>query len=64
MIFRPKQERALVTSPLTIDNTVIGEVEHTKFLGVYVDQHLAWKHILTSSRRKKQKECFIKQGFM
>lgn len=57
MIFRPKQEKALVTSPLTIDNTVIGEVKHTKFLGILLG------NILTSSAQKKQKECFIKQGF-
>ena len=32
-----------MTSPLKIDNTVIEEVEHIKFLGVYIDQHLASK---------------------
>ena len=56
MIFRPKQEKALVTSPLTIDNTVIGEVKHTKFLGILLGN-------IISSAQKKQKECFIKQGF-
>ena len=29
-----------MTSPLKIDNTVIEEVEHIKFLGVYIDKHL------------------------
>ena len=43
VIFRPKQMKPLVTSALKIDNTVIQEVEHLKFLGVYIDQHLAWK---------------------
>ena len=41
MIFRPKQMKPLVTGPLKIDNAVIEEVEHIKFLGVYIDQHLA-----------------------
>ena len=38
-----KVARLLVTSPLNTDNTVIEEVEHIRFLGVYIDQHLAWK---------------------
>ena len=33
----------LVTSPLKMNNTIIEEVEHIKFLAVYIDQHLAWK---------------------
>ena len=41
VIFRPKQKKPLVTSALKIDNTVIQEVEHLKFLGVYIDQFLA-----------------------
>ena len=32
-----------MTSPLKIDDTAIREVEHIKFLGVYIDQHLALK---------------------
>lgn len=43
MIFRPKKKKPLVTSPLKIDDTAIREVEHIKFLGVYIDQHLALK---------------------
>ena len=43
MIFRPKQKKPLATSPLKIDNTVNEEVEHIKFSGVNIDQHLAWK---------------------
>ena len=43
MIFRPKQKKPLATSPMKIDNTVSEEVEHIKFLGVNIDQHLAWK---------------------
>ena len=42
-LFIPKQKKLLVTSPLNTDNTVIEEVEHIRFLGVYIDQHLAWK---------------------
>ena len=43
MIFRPKQKKPLASSPMKIDNTVSEEVEHIKFLGVNIDQHLAWK---------------------
>ena len=43
MIFRPKQKKPLATSALKIDNTVSKEVEHIKFLGVNIDEHLAWK---------------------
>ena len=32
-----------MTSPLKMNNTIIEEVEHIKFLAVYIDQHLAWK---------------------
>ena len=34
MTFRPKQKQPIVTGTLKIDNTVIEEVEHIKFLGV------------------------------
>ena len=43
MIFRPKQKKPLASSPMKIDNTVSEEVEHIKFLGGNIDQHLAWK---------------------
>ena len=43
MIFRPKQKKPLASSPMKIDNTVSEEVEHITFLGVNIDQHLAWK---------------------
>ena len=43
MIFRPKQKKPPASSPMKIDNTVSEEVEHIKFLGGNIDQHLAWK---------------------
>ena len=43
MIFRPKQKKPLATSPLKIDITVSEEVEHIKYLGVNINQNLAWK---------------------
>ena len=43
MIFRPKQKKPLASSPMKIDNTVSEEVEHITFLGVNIDQHIAWK---------------------
>ena len=39
-------------SPLIIDNNVVELVESTKFLGVYIDQHLTWKtHINVISKK-------------
>ena len=37
MIFRPKQKKSFEASPLKIDDTVIQEVKHIKFFGVYID---------------------------
>ena len=54
MIFRPKQKKPLATSPLKIDNTVSKEVEHIKFVGVNIYQHLAWKtHINICTKIEK-----------
>ena len=43
IFFRPRQRRLPNISPLIIDNNVVELVESTKFLGVYIDQHLTWK---------------------
>ena len=43
MIFRPRQITLLVTSQIVLENKVLEQVDNTKFLGVYIDQHLDWK---------------------
>ena len=55
MIFHPRQKKVNVNVPLTLENTVIKQVTKTKFLGVLIDQHLSWKHILISSQKKSRK---------
>ncbi len=30
--------------PVVLDGERIERVEHTKFLGVYIDEHLGWSH--------------------
>ena len=52
IIFRPRQRSLPNISPLIIDNNVVELVESTKFLGVYIDQHLTWKtHINVISKK-------------
>ena len=43
MIFRPRQKTLPVTRQIIIENNVLQQVDNTKFLGVYIDQHLTWK---------------------
>ena len=43
MIFRPRQKTLLVTRQIVLENYVLEQVDNTKFLGVYIDQHLDWK---------------------
>ena len=43
MIFRPRQKTLPITRQIIIENNVLEQVDHTKFLGVYIDQHLTWK---------------------
>ena len=60
MIFRPRQQ----TSPINwqIENNVLEQVDNTKFLGVYIDQHLTRKtHVnLLWLRFLKLSSYFIK----
>ena len=42
MLFSSKRNRKDIL-PIKIDNNEIEEVEHTKFLGVFVDNKLNWK---------------------
>ena len=43
MIFRPRQKTVPITRQIVSDNNALEQVDNTKFLGVYIDQHLEWK---------------------
>ena len=43
MIFRPRQQTLPINRQIAIENNVLEQVDNTKFLGVYVDQHLSRK---------------------
>ena len=43
MIFRPRQNPLPITRQIILENNVLEQVAKTKFLGVYIDQHLEWK---------------------
>ena len=43
MIFRPRQKTVPITRQIVLDNNALEQVDNTKFLGVYIDQHLKWK---------------------
>ena len=43
MIFTPRQKTLPITRQIIIENNVLEQVDNTKFLGVYIDQHLTWK---------------------
>ena len=52
MIFHLRQKKVNVNVPLTLENTVIKQVTETKFLGVFINQHLSWKpHIDFASKK-------------
>ena len=49
MLFRPKSNQDDQPYPdlrLKINNTIIKQVTHTKFLGVIIDENLNWDHHL------------------
>ena len=43
MIFRSRQKTLPITRQIILENYVLEQVDNTKFLGVYIDQHLEWK---------------------
>ena len=43
MIFRSRQKTVPITRQIVLDNNALEQVDNTKFLGVYIDQHLEWK---------------------
>ena len=44
MIFAPKGKSTLCDSQIVINKTPISQIEHTKFLGVIIDNKLSWLH--------------------
>ena len=57
ILFRPRQKSINLRSQLILEETHIKQVEFTKFLGVYLDQHLTWKnHIDFIAKKKWQKQ--------
>ena len=49
--------------PLVINNTPIPYVESTKFLGIWIDQHLTWRtHLSKITNRIKTKLCMLQRG--
>ena len=43
MTFRPRQKTLPIIRQTIIENNVLEQEDYTKFLGVYIDQHLTWK---------------------
>ena len=43
MIFRSRQKTVPLRRQIIIEDNVLQQVDNTKFLGVYIDQHLTWK---------------------
>ena len=58
-IFRPRQRILRFISPFIIDDNVFEPVESTKFLGVYIDQHLTWKTYKTVISKKIAKPFWL-----
>ena len=43
MILRPRQKKLPITRQIILENNILEQVDNTKFLGVYIEQHLEWK---------------------
>ena len=43
MIFKSRQKTVPLRRQIIIENNVLEQIDNTKFLGVYIDQHLTWK---------------------
>ena len=55
MIFRTKNKNTKHSNPIKIGNEIINEVEHTKFLGVIIDNRLKWNFHVNLIKRKISK---------
>jgi len=54
-----KYDHNIVTDQISINGTLIKQVQSTKFLGVYLDQHLNWTTHIDSIIGKISKTCGI-----
>ena len=43
MLFKPRQRREILDSPIIINNSPTKKVAETLFLGVVIDEHVTWK---------------------
>ena len=44
IIFKSRQKKLNYNFPFLFGNQSLNQANLTKFLGVYVDEHLTWKH--------------------
>ena len=55
--------KKLVLPELWVDNMTIRFVDHTKFLGIWIDHHLNWKeHLSRLAQKIKRNMYLLKQG--
>jgi hypothetical protein len=54
-----KKKHNTPATHITIDNTIIHPVDHTKFLGVIIDQNLSWKHHISKTTNQISKNIGI-----
>ena len=59
MIFRSRQKTLPLTRQIIIENNALQQVDNTKFLGVYIDQHLTWKTYINFIAAKISKSVGI-----
>ena len=59
ILFHPKQKFITFNNNITLDNVSVKQVEVTKFLGVFVDQHLSWKSHISYVAKKISKTIGI-----
>ena len=59
IIFHRHKKFLYPLPPIKINNVIITEVKITKFLGVYVEQHLYWNHHIKKTRNNISKQCGI-----
>ena len=55
ILFKPNgkhTEEPLPHHQLVINDTIIKQVSHTKFLGVIIDENLSWDNHITDLKRK------------
>ena len=65
MLFKPRQRREILDSPIIINNSPVKKVAETLFLGVVIDEHVTWKpHIAhVASKASKAIGVLYKSSF-